>query len=750
VLVNPHEESMELSPGHLVLCRIQYVHSPKVNALEFARLEPIYYEHEGRWARVDDKRTMFPDEGLVFWWKPPDDVRKQFWIWKVALIPQPKYDGTKNRDRYQVKEGFAFPIEEFVGGKYGISEEQLTLLLDEGVDLSVPPLGKVLFRLEDGRCVGPLDLTLNSGRWTYPDSESRGRIPVRSTKGLLLDTIDEAGRSRSVLPPRAEMAPHSGYINVQSALDVLHGLLKRVRRLDAQAFEALHITYKTYDAYLLALERAQIPGDQALMDRARSDRVKQVLQVMKTDATALKDVIDAFSAQPEVTARINEGVRAQITELIKDAEIKIANELEDRRSALEKLELEIRARKKQLDDFRSEALAMEKAAVDQHRKLAEEFANTLDELMTRPAASIAEHVLFQSVMKGGGRNLTAEQGNAAASVPMMSFSSDPSGTELTDFAMTRGSLIKKLSGTDLSVFAATVALGAALGGAVPFMFGPGADELLSAIADVVAAGRLIRIPISAATYQVQDLFGRQDRSSGRFIEAPGSLSILEREVASSKSLVILVLEGVNRAPVEVFFPPLLASVTTVGAGQKQARIPTVSFAGAPASFAWPENVLLFCTLVEGPAAFPLPRAIMDHVMVMPTWLGPLIPSCTDPASMDVSWLSRGQWAAERRTVAVTGCSSAAVSSIDRLAKPISVGRTNSLRLIGGIEKVLGDTGSLSVAVTVASRWLPGSNTTESRDLSQRLAPDLKPDWVKTAANAATAFMWDGAVGGAQR
>lgn len=740
----------EVSLRAQVLCRVEYVHDPWGADPEFAKLRPIAIESNGNWETIEDPKHLFGDDGLIFWWRPPIGCKEL--LWRHVVIPQPKYDGARNRERYQVKENSALPVEELFSCGTTLSDDQFRLLLEEGARFDRPPLGKVLFRLEGNRCAGPLELSFIDGKWSCPDNDIRSRVPVGNFNEADFRIIRNDGTEHSILAPRSKLPTHSAYLNAQTPIDVLHGLVKRVRRLDQRTYDALNVTYAAYDAYVEALVKARLPADQALMERARGERLKNLVSALKSDVSVLTELGKALLEHSEVAKRVEDAVQLEVQRKIDCASATIEEKLSGVRAALLDVEQQLATRTNALLESDARLRAAKEEAQSLNGRLAEEFSRQLEEMLENPVSTIAQNAIFKALASGRQKESSREAVNDAELNEMAAPRSFTHGTELDEFQDLRKHFVSRAAGGGVSILSAPTVLGSCLAGNMPLVFGPHVDELMQTISSVVAGGRMFRVPVSTATYQVQDLFVRQDPLTGRMNQGPGSLGRLVDECRNLDRLVIILLEGVNRAPLESFLTPLLSCVATAGDGEEEATIPIESGNGRSTDwFSWPRNVLLVGSVVEGPSSFPIPRMMLERITMIPTWFGPPLQNAqpTDTPKMRYE-LKFGTWEAARAKAREGAVSAETIKHIDALNLPQAISRKNARRLASALEVTLGTPANWTISAALGTQWLPVATTAESATLRQKLTGELGEEWVKVAAAAASGLIWDGSIGGAGR
>jgi hypothetical protein len=160
---------------------------------------------------------------------------------------------------------------------------------------------------------------------------------------------------------------------------------------------------------------------------------------------------------------------------------------------------------------------------------------------------------------------------------------------------------------------------ALLSGLVPVLAGVAAYEVLECYAKCAAGGRLLWLPVPATVLDPSDLLGRFNPTSMRFAPQPNGLLDLLLCAQSSKELFIVVLDGVNRAPIDAYLGPLLALYAD--AWLEHGRRRSLSLAhpsvveqtgwAAAARLTWPPNVLLAAIWTDGLVSAPPPISFWD-------------------------------------------------------------------------------------------------------------------------------------------
>jgi hypothetical protein len=157
-----------------------------------------------------------------------------------------------------------------------------------------------------------------------------------------------------------------------------------------------------------------------------------------------------------------------------------------------------------------------------------------------------------------------------------------------------------------------------LAGGLPILGGDSALELLEAYANVVAGGRLLLLPVPAATIEPGDLLGRVGADGTRVVGSGGLLDAIRFARKTPESLALVVLDGCTRAPLEGYLLPLLDAALPNAEGRTTQRplSPVLDPVLCPDETdrealggSWPENLLLAATIVPGPTTLPPGRSV---------------------------------------------------------------------------------------------------------------------------------------------
>lgn len=153
-----------------------------------------------------------------------------------------------------------------------------------------------------------------------------------------------------------------------------------------------------------------------------------------------------------------------------------------------------------------------------------------------------------------------------------------------------------------------------IAGRVPLACGPKSMRLMKRFADLICGGVMRWTSISPLLTEVRDLIGTFH--DGWFRPHPSGIALLLLKVSRGESPALVVLEGANRAPLELVLEPLLHS--------RESGLPLFS----PEAFrpedpwqmlgqtSWPKSALIGCTLTTGQARQPISPVLWDRLMAV--------------------------------------------------------------------------------------------------------------------------------------
>lgn len=603
------------------LGRVREVHLSR-DGYRFAHLEPLYQSTDHRtWREIPPPvNRVFPSRGLVFWHNAPAHLAKGSY-WQFGIVEHPHYDGSERPEKYQVSS--AEPMIEIIDLR-GYEEKVIRRWLTEtGLQLDTPPVAShVLFWVDEEFWVGPVRVT-NTGRDLKIDANEdltrlqRRRLPSSEASWLNLE------HRRIVLNPRRDMGDPVGICNWMTDAQFASGLLRRLRKLDRDAFDRLKITYGVFDEYVKAMEQAGLIGHDLEIELGRRERLRDLRATIDKNASFLEEAVSVLYEIEGIPHELEKRKEAEYKRILEEQEERLKTELAERRQEIENLEKEIENKRLELKRLQDEIDSKNEELDLLASRFEDALAARLARLLETPQEAFAELALFHKVFAPSAP-VARDCPPAQAEVTPNPSSSALRTTRIVEIRHLINALGSNLSIRGASPLMAQDLHAAFLSGLLPIVTGSKAFEALEAYAWTVTGGRLCWIPVSPATFEPRELLGRFDAASKRIIPHPGGVLDILIEAQGTDRLYLIVLEGVNRAPVESYLFPLLDIFSDASVGCPRRGIPLAPRSAVdPADpyrdhcrLSWQPNVLLAAIPVFGTTTLPLPEAILDYVVLI--------------------------------------------------------------------------------------------------------------------------------------
>jgi len=570
---------------------------------------------------VADAQTRFPKRGFVHWHDAPVQVRVGS-LWQFSIDEDSDTERT-GPEQLQLRE-FTEPIEVIDFRKWADESALRSLVTDEGVELDQVPLARrLVFWMHSGLCIGPLFLKRDVGgsRWILDAPEGQrdaARTPVwvPDAKGINEVTLDGP---RLFLAPGQELGRSSGIQNWLSDGQVLRGILKRLRKIDAGAVAALKVTDDVFKAYLDRLASAGFTGVDLAVERARADRLRGIRTAIERDTELLSETVEVLWESHRVTAVLKEEVEEARKGLLEEKRREVDAALESRRAELAALGVNLEERRHELAQVDQE---LEKKVASFDR----EVTARLEEIARRPEAAFAESAIIRAVVRPLIDSVGFTKQSSASPHSARVLPAEPSRvTEgLADEGALRNEMARCVLAAGISLHAALALHSALVTGLTPVIVGDSAFDLVRAYASVVAGGRLLWVPAGSSLLEAQDLLGHFDPAMQRVVPHAGGILDLIKDASASEAMAVIVLEGFNRAPVEAYLLPILeaASASRVGDSTRSIPIASQSVVSIDDPYygqtrvVWPPNVLLACIPAQGSTILPVPDSAWRYLAMI--------------------------------------------------------------------------------------------------------------------------------------
>jgi hypothetical protein len=597
-----------------------------------AELRPVCVasEDERSWEPLLDdssRETLFPNRGLVSWLDPPDSAKKES-VWEFGVCPQRSYDEDPHhprRDKYRVLDDVSEAVEVLDLSQLSV-EEARELLTGRGIELSSSLSRKCFVRLAD-------DLWFEPPRFVQKEGCSLWLIDLGATEPPLrcqqwtgegsIVTLPMEQR-RKFLAPRARPHGPVHLIDWCSEVTLLKRVLRLLRKLDqdyarTHGLVERHIEHLTESLVQSAGEISDLE-----LERARIDRARMILQT-HPDPDEVARFANVLSQTEPIRDQIERLKREVWDQEREQACSRLQAELAAEREELARAAAQVAALQRSRDELaeRIEVLRAEQCALVD--RLDERLNERLREILARPEQLLADVTLIRTVA-----NMLDGSNPASLDVPgVPAFSDDASGykdaapaTMLADAKVLPDLLSHALQIHDAPCSLARPLHASLLSGAMPVLVGSFAGPALEAYASCISGGRIHWIPISATMIEPYDLLGRFDPVSDRFIPHPAGLIPVLWNAYRSDGLHIVVLEGIDRAPIDGYLLSLLACYgdawRVVGGRTLSCVHPSRPGVDGPSvcRLGWPKNLLLAGTVSTSAISLGLPRDLWRYATLI--------------------------------------------------------------------------------------------------------------------------------------
>ena len=570
---------------------------------------------------VTDAIHKFPTKGLVFWFDAPFETAEGDY-WEIVVSESPQYDGYRKSEKYQVVD-YQRPIEIVDLREWGQDKLRRTLN-SEGVAIDPAPMGSyIVFWVAENKWIGPVEVgESDDGGWVL-EANDPTRLDCWNPGQNAYCEVQLDG-SRLVVMPGHDYGESRGYVNWAPDIEFAEGILKRIRKLDQSAYEALDVTYAVFEKYQEVLADSGLSGPDLQHERARLERAEELGNLVESNEKLLEKTVSALLKSATVQSELEEEKQKLRSEIKTRLNREISAELESKHSEIEELDARIEKRRDEHKKVRAK-IAEEKERLE---SLVASFEDALQGRLRELAEVELQDVFADSVVlramlsvSGGNASMTRPEGDTSSTLP---WENDEECEHFDGVEEALSSFSKQLMASGVGNVAMGVdIISAFAGGGAVCLTGTRTDEVLELFADTVAGGRLLWIPVSAVSVAPSDLLVSQSNGAG----SPHPNGLLETLVKaeSSDELYLVVLEGFDRSPVESYLHPLLASRAESSKPSRGRRreipLPTrVVVADTPtARVAWPANVLVACTPTAGATAnLPIPKSFWKYASLIDT------------------------------------------------------------------------------------------------------------------------------------
>lgn len=590
-----------------------FIGSVKKNYRTAATVEPLFRLslETGDWEPLLDSSELgrlFPNNGCVSWVRVTQQVSEGS-LWQFKVVLQPTYNAESAwHDRYMVDISTALPLIEAseVLDVEKLGGEQLgrERLCTRGVCLHVEGAVNRWVRAEN-RLWSSLPFVPKEGEPAlHIIDPSILDKPIRFyTDSNPISTLD--------LPLRGEVRTFFLLSNVMFEgtlvlrdwspdAVVLKRVMGKLRKWDRGFAENLGLADKTLERVEAILGAPPVSINDLDMERARFQRARVYLSKL-VDAEALHTAaLVVLEEGPIATEIENEKVKILQRETAKARER--ANEaILAEKEGLERVREQITELTQTRDGLFAEIEAIRRRQSSFLDKLDESLESRLAQLLKKPEQVLADVAILKAVEKSLGTTTSTKRTESVQKIASSIDAVENRSTfaSCTDLVTFSKNFQKALLANDTPPNAWRAIFSSLLGGGVPLLVGSRARRAFEAFAGVATRGEVHWIQVQPTWMCVRDAIA-------------GGLSELLLSLGESDHLQLVVLEGVNTAPVESYLCPLLADYAVAWDGRVSApQLTNGEWKANTAELsvhAWPKNVLLGGMLVDGFTSLGLPAS----------------------------------------------------------------------------------------------------------------------------------------------
>jgi len=589
-----------------------------------ATVEPLFrLSADGTtWEPLSDhaeKRRIFPNNGCVSW-VPIDPHVTEGSVWRFKVATQQSYDERPDdpwRDRFMVSSWSARQLIEVLDvERLGGEPAGREALCTHGVQIRQSGAATIWVRAE-GRLWCQLQLVPKDGDpglhvvdpsalekplhfLHYADPESTLELEIgREVRTFLLPDVKPKGS-----PALRDWAPDAM---------IVRRVLGRLRLWDPTFAETLELSVKAIERVAAVLAAPPIPINDLDMERARFERARSYLEKLNEPeelVSAARFVLESGPLASEIEqekARILQAETSKAREAAKDTIQAENDELARVRNEVLALAEERRRLQTEIETVREEQAAF----VD---RLDEALESRLKEVVQKPERILADVAILRAVEKALDAPSVPQPSRdgpkpqaALTSIPLPERASVTQCTEVSAFSkLLQGALFSN----DASPKIHRAIQASFLGGGVPLLLGARARHAFEAFARVSTRGEVHWVHVDPTCVSQRDLLD-------------AGLAELLKFLGNSTSLHLVVLEGVNHAPMESYFRPFLSSYAAAWDASPVTELHGVNGASNGHvsrihHLSWPRNVLLGGTLVEGVTSLGIPSCCLEECTVVLT------------------------------------------------------------------------------------------------------------------------------------
>jgi len=551
---------------------------------------PLYEVTISGWRAIEAGKE-FPTSGLAFWFRA-EGAKGELLFFRPEENP--------GREDYEFKVGdhhVAIEVRDF--RKLG-SPEIVRLALTEGLKWPDSVTGRALLWCAGDVVVGPVKLIPSGNGLLTFDHSQKHEIPCYAKGEIDIRALPFKASPRFVLAEDCALVPTS-YVDWESDRLVAGRAMKWAANRSKAQGNGIELTRNQIKESTVYLTESGGSAKLKLEQYRLQRTLEMFTEIQRADQVAAS-AVEALQGHPSIALeleRLREEVKkltaAEVRETLRTEQDEIVSATLER----ERIQVEIATAQVQLESLREELESTIK-------EVDSELNRRISEILKKPAALLAEVAILRTMSRGP--ITTNKQGDSYETPqPFPQVRWPTTSHTISEFKEFRKALVKTSAAAGVP---ATVPLrihAALTSRVLAVVGGPRAVNALDAYASVACGGRIFRVHASPNFLEPSDLFGKFDIGSRHFLPHAAGLIDVLRTAQATTELALIVIEGVNRAPIESYFMPLLELVADSGPlhlFHQSAVRPDDSYRDMH-EIRWPSNLLLAATVVEGPTTLPM-------------------------------------------------------------------------------------------------------------------------------------------------
>jgi hypothetical protein len=564
-----------------------------------------------------ERKRVFPNNGHVSWIFVPVQLSEGS-VWRFKVTIQPSYDERPDdprRDRYMVARRTDRQLIEVVDvERLGGEPMGRERLCTGGIRLHVSGPATLLIRAEEKlwcslpfvpkegepglHVIDPSVLEQPLRFRSYSDPNSTFELPIR-------------GELRNFLLPDVKIEGTAVLRDWSPDPLALKRVMGKLRKWDRGFADTLELSEKALERVEAILAAPPVSINDLDMERARFQRARAYLASLR-DADALNSAARTAIEEGPLAIKIEKEKERILQAETARARDQANEAFRAEREELDRVREQIAGLERERDKLTIELEAIRQRQASFIDRLDEELESRLARLLEKPEQVLADVAILKAVEKALGSTTSSKRTEPSRESPPSVDAVEheppiPGCTDLVAFSKRfQGALLANDTPPNVwrSIFSSL------LGGGVPLIMGARARRSFEAFARVATRGEVHWVQVEPTWTCLRDVM-------------LGGLSELLSKLAESGKLQFVVLEGVNRAPVESYLCPLLSDYADAWDGRVPGLAPLANgdLNGHPARLTvrpWPKNVLLGGTLVEGITSLGLPTSCLGGCTLLLT------------------------------------------------------------------------------------------------------------------------------------